>query len=600
MKFANLPYLLPYTLSFFISLSVAIYAWQRRSVPGARPFALAAASQSIWTLGYILELNSDTLAAKIFWDDMQYIGTFIWPLAFLAFALAYTGRSLARPFLVWPLLSLPFVIFWGLMLTDKFHGFIRPSASLIPGEPFAALTYEFTSTVWLVSSYAYILAFVSIYLLITTFVRAQSLYRRQMLIVVVGATIPLIGVFLTLAGITFTFQRDTTPLTFAVSNLLIAWGLFRYRLFDIVPVARDAVFDNMSDYVLVLDGNNRLVDINPAATRALAQPANHLIGRPAAEVLAAWGNLVSEFRGETSLKTEIKIDRDGQERFLALRITPFSRNHLRENGRIIVARDVTERVRAELALQERSAQLQAANEELHILSRVKDDFVANVSHELRTPLTNIKLYHDLLFRYPDRQPQYLSVLQRETERLALLIEDLLLLSSLDREAITLKFELVDLNELVQTMAQDRQVLAESLGLHVIIHLLPAPALAQVDTTLISQVLSILLTNAANYTPAGGEITVYTEMENIDGRLWVGFCVQDTGPGIAPAEQEKLFNRFYRGEAALSTQTGGMGLGLSIAKEIVDRHHGRITVESAGIPGQGAGFHVWLPAVNRNP
>ncbi len=598
MQSTHLPYLLPYAISFLISLSVAVYAWQRRSVPGARAFALAAASQAAWTFGYIFELNSDTLAAKLFWDNMQFVASFIWPLVFLSFALAYTGRSFKRPYLAWLLLSAPFLLFVGFLLTDRFHGWIRPSANLIPGEPFAALTYEFTTALWLVSSYAYILIFVPLYLLIVTFIRSQELYRRQMLIVVTGALIPLVGVLLTLLGVTFTFQRDTTPVTFAISNLLIAWGLFRYRLFDIVPVARDTVFDGISDYVLVLDANNRLVDINPAAQRALGVPASQLIGQPAMQVLTAWGDLVSEFGPETSLKTEIKINRQGHTRFLALRITPLhSRNasNRGSNGRIIVARDVTERKRAEQMLEERSEQLQAANEELRILSQVKDEFVANVSHELRTPLTNIKLYHDLLTRYPHRQEQYLAVLQRETDRLETLIEDLLLLSRLDREVVELKFENVDLNMLVENMVHDRQALAESRGLKLTVRLSATAVLVQADATLVSQALSVLLTNATNYTPAGGAIEVYTEVECSNDHNWAGFCVQDTGPGIIPAEQEKLFSRFFRGEAAHSSHTAGTGLGLAIAKEIIDRHHGRITIESTGIPGQGAAFHVWLPA-----
>lgn len=597
MQSTHLPYLLPYVISFFISLSVAVYAWQRRGIPGARSFALVVGSQAAWTFGYIFELNSDTLEGKLFWDNMQFVASFVWPLVFLRFALIYTGRSFKRPYLAWLLLSAPFLLFVGFMLTSRFRGWIRLSADLIPGEPFAALTYEFTTAVWLVSSYAYILVFIALYLLIITFIRSQELYRRQMLIVVTGALIPLVGVLLTLLGITFSLQRDTTPITFAMSNLLIAWGLFRYRLFDIVPVARDTVFDGISDYVLVLDANNRLVDINPAAQRALGVPTSRLIGQPAMQVLAAWGDLVSEFGPETSLKTEIKIDRQGQTRFLALRITPL---HLHKdngrggNGRIIVARDVTERRRAEQMLEERSEQLEAANEELRILSQVKDEFVANVSHELRTPLTNIKLYHDLLVRYPHRQEQYLAVLQRETDRLETLIEDLLLLSRLDREVVELKFETVDLNVLVENMVHDRQALVESRGLTVAVRLLATAVLVQADATLISQALSVLLTNATNYTPSGGAIEVYTEVVCNNDRDWAGFCVQDTGPGILPAEQAKLFSRFFRGEAAHSSHTAGTGLGLAIAKEIIDRHHGRITVESTGIPGEGAAFHVWLP------
>lgn len=241
MKFIQFPFLLPYVISALISLSVALFAWQRRTVAGAWQLALLATSQAAWTFGFIFELQSETLATKLFWDNMQFVAALLWPLAFLAFSKAYVDRPFKRPFRTWTLVTLPFLLFCVLMVTDQFHGLIRPSVSLIPGEPFDALTYEFATAVWLTILYAYALIFYGLFLLLATYMRAQALYRHQMLMVVIGSLIPLVGVLLTLVGITVTFQRDTTPFTFAISNLFIAWGLFHYRLFDIVPIARDAV-----------------------------------------------------------------------------------------------------------------------------------------------------------------------------------------------------------------------------------------------------------------------------------------------------------------------------------------------------------------------
>jgi signal transduction histidine kinase len=112
--------------------------------------------------------------------------------------------------------------------------------------------------------------------------------------------------------------------------------------------------------------------------------------------------------------------------------------------------------------------------------------------------------------------------------------------------------------------------------------------------MLGQVLSILLTNALNYTPDGGKVTIRVEMREEDGRSWGGFSVSDTGPGIPPEEQPRVFTRFFRGQSAHSTKVSGTGLGLAIAKEIVDRHRGQIEVDSTGIPGEGTTFRVWLP------
>ncbi len=116
---------------------------------------------------------------------------------------------------------------------------------------------------------------------------------------------------------------------------------------------------------------------------------------------------------------------------------------------------------------------------------------------------------------------------------------------------------------------------------------------QVDEGLIGQVLGILLTNAFNYTPAGGTITVNTESTTEENIAWVGFGVDDDGASIPPEEQSQIFERFFRGAAVQESQTAGTGLGLAIAKEIVERHQGRIEVASNGVPGQATIFKVWL-------
>jgi signal transduction histidine kinase len=109
------------------------------------------------------------------------------------------------------------------------------------------------------------------------------------------------------------------------------------------------------------------------------------------------------------------------------------------------------------------------------------------------------------------------------------------------------------------------------------------------------VLSILLTNALNYTPEGGLVTVCTRTRQDNGQVWVGVSVKDTGRGIPEAEQKQLFTRFFRGSAAHDAEVAGTGLGLSISKEIVQRHQGDIEVSSRGVPGLGSQFDIWLPA-----
>ena len=245
---------------------------------------------------------------------------------------------------------------------------------------------------------------------------------------------------------------------------------------------------------------------------------------------------------------------------------------------------------------ERTADLAHANEELRALAQVKDEFVAHISHELRTPITNLILRQALIERMPEKQAKHLDVMRRETLRLNRIIEDLLQLSRLDRGRVALDLVALDLNALVAQYVMDRLPMAENLGLTLTLgQRLYLPSV-EGDEEMLGQVLSVLLTNALNYTPAGGRVDVRTHLQEESGQMWIGFSITDTGPGIPLAEQSKLFERFYRGSAAQAVGVPGTGLGLALAKEIMVRHRGRITMSSSGIAGEGCVFAVWLPRI----
>jgi|LGVF01.2.fsa_nt_gb PAS domain S-box-containing protein len=301
------------------------------------------------------------------------------------------------------------------------------------------------------------------------------------------------------------------------------------------------------------------------------------------------------------LCTPLKIEDETLGAILACRRSPFSNV---ENQLFDAVSDMAANAlnRAQLmdTLEERVIQrteeLKVANERLEVLNRLKDEFVSNVSHELRTPITSLKLYNKLVADSHEKREEFIGRMKREIDRLATIIEDILRLSRLDQDRVELDLAPLDLYELAKVYVVDRELLAKekNLQLNLDEHLnLP---LVQADQTLIGQALSILLTNAMNYTPEGGRITISTLDGEFDGKLWTGSRVSDTGPGIEPDEQSRLFERFFRGKTGRESGVPGTGLGLAIVKEIVDRHSGRIEVESEGVPGKGTAFTVWLPAM----
>lgn len=261
-----------------------------------------------------------------------------------------------------------------------------------------------------------------------------------------------------------------------------------------------------------------------------------------------------------------------------------------ENSRLYEAQQqYAEQLEAEVAA--RTAELQVALEQAQAADKLKSQFISNMNHELRTPLNVIKLYLGLLDGgRPENWERYMETLNRETERLQIMVEEMLDLSRLDQGKTAVHSEQVDLNALIGDLILDRGELVMAKGLTLDFE--PARDLPFVlaDRKLLFQVLSNLLANAINYTPSGG-ITVYTATAVTDEQTWVTASISDTGPGISDQEKPHLFDRFYRGKASQNSSAPGTGLGLAICREIINRHGGRISLES-GLK-KGSTFTIWL-------
>jgi signal transduction histidine kinase/uncharacterized PurR-regulated membrane protein YhhQ (DUF165 family) len=247
----------------------------------------------------------------------------------------------------------------------------------------------------------------------------------------------------------------------------------------------------------------------------------------------------------------------------------------------------------EATIADRTEELAEALKKAQEADRLKTQFVSDVSHELRTPLSNILLYLELLgMGKPDRYKSYLETLNRETERLVVLIDDLLTVSRLDANTMELKPDLVDLNSIARGLVEDRKRLFAEKNLQVGFELSTDLPDVVADDRLLSQVVSNLMTNAMNYTLPGGCVTISTAIQKENGKRWATLSVRDTGLGITEEEKARVFQRFFRGKASRKVGTPGTGLGLAICEEIIERHEGWISLES--IEGAGSAFTIWLP------
>jgi PAS domain S-box-containing protein len=255
--------------------------------------------------------------------------------------------------------------------------------------------------------------------------------------------------------------------------------------------------------------------------------------------------------------------------------------------------DVTARKEAERDRESLLTQAQEQNERLRKLDRMKDEFIALVSHELRTPLTSICGYLELLLQdevmgdLPADRHNWLEVIDRNAERLLRLVEDLLLTAQASAGSLALDKAELDVAAVVDQAVEAGTPVAAARGITLASTTEPLP-LANGDRLRIGQVVDNLISNALKFTPPGGSVEVRTYRHNGAVRIEVA----DTGMGVPEAEQDHLFERFFRTARAQEEAIPGVGLGLSIAKAIVEAHDGRISMRSA--EGVGTTFCVDLP------
>lgn len=229
------------------------------------------------------------------------------------------------------------------------------------------------------------------------------------------------------------------------------------------------------------------------------------------------------------------------------------------------------------------------------LERARNQFITNVSHQFRTPVTTLQLYAQLMQKteLPEKSRRYLEAMENEIAWLIQLIQDTLEMTVIDSGKAVIAWETISWSTLLQDIVANCRNRAEAAGLTLrAMPLLPdIPPVAGNRAQLIRAVTK-LVENAIIFTPSGGQVVLETGTAEVEGRMWLTLAVRDTGPGISPEEQEKVFDRFFRGKLAESGYTPGTGLGLSIVQGIVRAHGGHIAVESQ--MGEGSTFTIWLP------
>lgn len=331
-------------------LFIVNIAWRRRPGPGVTSFIWLMLACTVWTLGYALQLSSSTLTAKLLWLKIGVIGPATVATFGVLFLLNFSGRT---SWLRWPyILALAVVPTLTILLTwtNEVHSLVYQDPRLVLRGSFLLLVFERGPWFWFILLYSNALLLVTGALIVDLASSLPILYRRQVAAIVVSFAVPWASNLIYVSTSTSRLLPDFTPLSFAVTGVVLWWALLRYRFLTATPAAHDAILEHMRDMVLVVDEDHRILDLNePAATFAGA-PKTRLIGTSITHIFPTWPDLIAGNNAANEEGDEITASVRSGTQYFDLHSVPVATQDSRHTARLIVARDITDRQKHERQL----------------------------------------------------------------------------------------------------------------------------------------------------------------------------------------------------------------------------------------------------------
>lgn len=574
-----------YFLIFFgaLTLFLSWYAY-RRDHGAVRIFGLMMLSNAIWSIAYGFELSTSNLADAKFFIDIEYIGITTLPLYWLLFCLKLSGkerwykRTLNLSVLI-TVTAATSILVW----TNDYHHLHYRRLFMDTSGEFPMISVEPGISYQIFTIYFYALLAIGSYLLIATFRKADPTYKRQNYSIIFAALIPWITNIAYIFGLRPVGNLDLTPFAFAGSITFISIAIYRFKLFDVLPVAREKVLDLIQDGFIVIDNRFRIIDYNHALRKYLDEPnSKKIIGTSLEAIFPDQDDFFEFLQEHRSGKIELRIKSSMGFHDLEADILHLDENQLSNDATIIKFQDLTQFKQEALRSQEQT-------EELKKLNQLKDRIFSIIAHDLRGPLVNLSevlkmISNDLITieEFKVLSPTLNKDILYTTE----LLENILHWSRSQLKGYGLNKEYFDLRSMIINEVNYHLPSASSKNVKIIQDVFPG-IMVYADMLMIQIVVRNLLSNAIKFCYGGCEIdisSVYTK-----GQMMLS--INDNGIGINEESVKKLFsgeNMSTRG----TLNEKGTGLGLVVCKEFMERNEGTITVESQ--LGSGTRFNLFIP------
>ena len=578
-----------FIVSFIVTISILVYALPRREYPTVPYFVMGTALVCLWCVLSCFEITALNFKIREGISNAMYFSISFTCVLWFLFALSFTRREnwLSSPGI--GLLSLIPTITTILAITNPMHGLMFGESQTQFVNDKLVLIKEYKTWFWIHTVYSYGIVLLGSILIIHFVLDKDRVSRRQGYIMIIGAIIPYIANILFLGFRDQFMHVDLTPVAMSLASLFFGWGLFKYRLFDLLPLGRSTAFGLMDDPVFILDTQQRVVDCNLAATLFFDQNRESIINKPFAEIFPLSTEVLE---ANTPSATEFSIPTEhGPVHYSinAKRMVGIKEEHL---GYLINLHDITSLKRNEMALRR-------AKERAETTTQFKSDFLATMSHEIRTPMNGVMGFTSLLLdtSLDPEQRNYVDTIRKSSKTLLSLIDDILDFSKIEAGKIELEYRSFFLHTCIEEAIGLVAKKANQKQLDVAFCIDPnVPIAIKGDETRIQQILINLLGNAVKFTLEGQVLLEVSCLEiPIDNTspFLLEFSIRDTGVGIPKKQLNTIFDSFTQADSTTTRRFGGTGLGLAICKRLCEMMGGQIYVDSK--EKEGTTFYFTIPA-----
>ncbi|MCY1722743.1 ATP-binding protein [Prolixibacteraceae bacterium Z1-6] len=570
------------------ALLVVAILWRFKKAAEVKYLIILEINIATWAIFYALEFFSPELATKTLWSQFSYFGIAFIPASYFYFTTAFSQKNKLinkrNTFLI-SLIPLATIV---LVFTNQHHHLVWEVVTLSAERNM--LLYDHGTWFWIFYTYTFLLIVSGIYNLFSSIYKFTAYYKSQIFILLIASLIPILANVIYVSKINPFTGFDWTTVSFVLTGIIIAFGIYRYKMFELVPLAKKKLLDTMSEGVIVINNKGLLEDINPAATTIFAITKKEALNSHISSVFKNYPPIIEAFHRQSESTLSLQIGKSPAIHFYQVKVSPILKKKKVLYGKLFVFNDVTSIRRAELELQNTNKQLINEIEKNKKLIDDLDSFAHTVAHDLKNSLGSIYSSSEVIIHgieADDKETvKEISLLIKESagKTIEVTNELLKLATACHHEVEKIP---VDMGCVFKNAEKQLAEIITQKNVQVKVS-------GQWDSALgyapwIEEVWVNYLSNAIKY--GGNPAVISAGSQKINDNK-IKFWISDNGDGIALENQDKLFLKYTRLDP---NKASGYGLGLSIVKRIVEKLGGTVGVESTGTKGEGSTFYFILPA-----